>query len=596
MDMSPDFRHAIEVLIQIHSREVAQVLPPKGTTTSDVFAQPERVSTRILHQASFLDSLHETVQGHNSQKFKTNDQDADQPPTKISHYASSMSYLDSLKETLEEHNSQALETRGQDLEIQVLPVPATGEEDREEKPSPFPQIGMKTKGHHARLEEAGAFSTSLHTKTQIGGQGLAESKNAILGHVREAMGDGAQSDEFQYDVSRFYHRTGVAQAIARSAAFGYVTMFVIMCNAVYIGVESDNTDGADPVLWFQIFDNVFGAYFLFEWCCRFLAVKGKRNCFKDTWFMFDSFLIVSMMIDMYLAPSLRRKIVKTGSGSSSVAQALQSVRLLRLVRMVRILHALPELATLVKAIFVAMRAVCAALFLQLMFIYVWAIALHELLKDDADLFDNWGTLSRCMMTLIANGMLGDNIGEVMRGMSHHALALILFSGFVLLSTITLTNMLIGLLCGVVTDVANAEKEYEALSKLKSHILVALKGLDKDKDGAVTKDEFLTLLNHEHGRVVLDCLSIDVVLFLKLADMLYDRSDTGVLSIEEIMQCLLASQGGRKPTFQDMVSLLGFTRWSVQKDLDVIKNELQLQIATNAQQQGQIICKEPSLAL
>jgi len=240
---------------------------------------------------------------------------------------------------------------------------------------------------------------------------------------------------------------------------------------------------------------------------------------------------------------------------------------------VRICHALPELATLMKAIFVAMRVVLSALLFQVMIIYVWAIAMHSLLRDDEAVYEYWGTVTRCMMTLIANGTLGDSIGEIMRGISNNVPALTFFFAFVLLSTITVSNMLIGLLCEVASEVANAEKEYNALSKLKAEILVSLKNLDQDSSGAISKREFFGMISDTRATEVLDSLGIDVKLLMKLIDMLFNQSDSAAMSIPEVMQLLLDSQGDRQPTYQDVVSLLGFTRYSLQQDLSIIKDEL-----------------------
>merc|ERR1719316_1654777 len=115
-------------------------------------------------------------------------------------------------------------------------------------------------------------------------------------------------------------------------------------------------------------------------------------------------------------------------------------------------------------------------------IYVWGIAMHSFMKDESHLFEYWGSIGRCMMTLLGNGVFGDSIGTVMRGLADYPLALFTFFCFVLLSAITVTNMLIGVLCEIVSEVANAEKEYTAIQQLKSTLLVMLQRLDEDGSG------------------------------------------------------------------------------------------------------------------
>merc|ERR1719265_2700538 len=98
------------------------------------------------------------------------------------------------------------------------------------------------------------------------------------------------------------------------------------------------------------------------------------------------------------------------------------------------------------------------------------------------------------MTLTANGLFGDSVGTVARGIARNVPALIAFLAFLLIGAVTVSNMLIGVLCEVVTDVTNSEKEYQALTRLKSTLLVMLRRLDEDGSGDIDKHELLGLLH------------------------------------------------------------------------------------------------------
>merc|ERR1719491_797874 len=119
----------------------------------------------------------------------------------------------------------------------------------------------------------------------------------------------------------------------------------------------------------------------------------------------------------------------------------------------------------------ATRAVGSAMLLMVIAIYAWAIAMNSLMREEAEtnkengdeeLYMYWGTVSRCMMTLLGNGTLGDSIGTVMRGVAQNPGALIALISFVICSMLTILNMLVGVLCEVVTEVAHSEKENQAL--------------------------------------------------------------------------------------------------------------------------------------
>merc|ERR1719401_2141326 len=121
-----------------------------------------------------------------------------------------------------------------------------------------------------------------------------------------------------------------------------------------------------------------------------------------------------MILETWVLPL----IVHLSGGSNPIPTApLKLVRLLRLARIVRIMRAFPELMTMVKGMIVATRPVSTSMAMLVGIIYVFGITMHMLLKDWEDfdeVFMYWGTVLRCMLTLTANGTLGDSIGTVMR--------------------------------------------------------------------------------------------------------------------------------------------------------------------------------------
>jgi hypothetical protein len=213
---------------------------------------------------------------------------------------------------------------------------------------------------------------------------------------------------------------------------------------------------------------------------------------------------------------------------------------------------------------------------------VFAITMHMLTKGSDEVYEYWGTVSRCMMTLLANGTMGDSVGTVMRGIARNAPALTAFLIFVVLSAVTVTNMLIGVLCEVVSHVAEAEKEYAVLSKLKTTLLVMLKRLDEDGSGDISKTELHGILRDDGALQVLDELDINVEYFVESLDMMYESTET--CTIPQIMQLLLDQQGARDPALKDMVLLHNFSRWSLKRE---IRQQMQgirymLPIQSNAQ--------------
>lgn len=403
------------------------------------------------------------------------------------------------------------------------------------------------------------FSISAHGHT---------SELSMFGNAKDQLKDSQPIDEKEYDVSDYYATSGCSQAIARSDHFSHLSLAFISLNAIYLGVDSDYNKADslnDADLAFIICENIFCFFFTFEVLVRFAAFQRKRNCLRDLWFKFDSLLVFIMVVETWVIPLI---IHVTGAGTAELPTGpIKLLRLLRLARMVRIMRAFPELMTMVKGMMVATKPVSTSMAMLVGIIYVFAIIMHMLLKDWEgfdELYEYWGTISRCMMTLSANGTLGDSVGTVMRGIASNAPALFVFYVFVILSAVTVANMLIGVLCEVVGHVAEAEKENAVLAKLKTTLLLMLKHLDEDGSGDISKHELLNVINDSAALEVLEELDINVKYFVDMIDMIYESTEN--CTIPDIMQLLLDNQGQRTPNLKDIVLVNNFTRWSIGKEI------------------------------
>lgn len=570
-DVSPEFLCALEQLVQIHSEDVARVQSHSADFTRVCSGMEQPTQTGLTEQPMLKESPRLAESAH---------MEEDNGCTGYGGRGASVVMVKSKSDAdcnmKEGSGKLCKESIGWKASVGSLESPFSSGVSKLVNLAGGSAQDQKEEGMMVEGEDGVSRWQVIDEKKRANAATGPSGEVSLFGNVAEQLGDGTEIDQPAYDVCNFYKTTGFAQAVARNSVFGDLTLFIICLNAVFLGVESDFTrdgkadeDARVPLL---ICSNVFCVFFLVEWVCRFFAFAHKKDCYRDGWFKFDSFLVFTMLLDTWVMP-----ILEIILGFEGDLPGIGLLRLLRLARMVRICHALPELATLMKGIFVATRAVGSAILLLIVIIYAWAIAMHTLLKDDEDVFWYWGTVTRCMMTLIANGTLGDSIGTVMRGIARNVPALSFFLAFVLLSAITVTNMLIGLLCEVVSEVANAEKEHATLFKLKSTLLVTLKRVDKDGSGDISRDEMLGLLNDQSARTVLGELGIDAKHLSEFTDMIFSPQPGQVgekcMSITEVMQMLLDSQGQRQPNFQDLVSMLSFTRWSIQQDILSVKSDM-----------------------
>jgi len=415
---------------------------------------------------------------------------------------------------------------------------------------------------------------------------------AMFGNVKDQLKDSQPIDEAEYDVTNYYSTSGCVQAIARSDHFGHLSLAFISANAVYLGVDSDHNSAEslnEADLVFIICENIFCLFFTFEVLVRFAAFQSKRDCLRDMWFKFDSVLVLIMVLETWAIPLI---VLVNGGGVNLPTGPIKLLRLLRLARMVRIMRAFPELMTMVKGMMVATKPVSTSMAMLVGIVYVFAIIMHMLLKDWEhidEVFMYWGTIGRCMLTLTANGTLGDSIGTVMRGIDRNAPALVVFFVFVILSAVTVANMLIGVLCEVVGHVAEAEKEYAVLAKLKTTLLLMLKDLDEDGSGDISRQELLNVINHKDAVQVLADLDINITYFVDLIDMIYESTEN--CTIPDIMQLLLDNQGQRSPDIKDIVLLNNFTRWSItreiQREVRALRPMLQIMQSTCPRTEPQV---------
>lgn len=330
--------------------------------------------------------------------------------------------------------------------------------------------------------------------------------------------------EKPYNVEDFYWETGYWQALAKNEIFGHITLGVISFNAVWIGIDSDHNDAetlADADIGFQIGEQFFCVFFSFEWLTRFMSFQSKRNCLKDGWFKFDSALVFLMVGETWVIPLL----TTGGGGGMGDVSILRLLRLLRLTRMARLMRSVPELVTLLKGMATAARSVFSTLVLLILFTYVFAIIFKQQGGENENLKVYFRTIPEAMWNLLLVGTLLDNITLVLNILREESVMLcgaMLF--WVLLSSFTILNMLIGVLCEVVSAVAAAEKENNVVNYVKDTLLSVLHTFDADGNEKICEDEFAEFVSHPDTKAPLESIEVDVENLKLLTDVIFAREE------------------------------------------------------------------------
>merc|ERR1719424_2248841 len=102
-------------------------------------------------------------------------------------------------------------------------------------------------------------------------------------------------------------------------------------------------------------------------------------------------------------------ILKMLGGSVQIpTQPLRMLRLFKLTRMARLMKAFPELVIMIKGLVRSLRAISSSMILIGLMVYVWAIMMHMLMKEETELNDQlwkesmlgFNTITKCIWILL----------------------------------------------------------------------------------------------------------------------------------------------------------------------------------------------------
>lgn len=355
-----------------------------------------------------------------------------------------------------------------------------------------------------------------------------------------------------YNVHDCYYKTGFIQKVAKHAYFENVTLAVIVVNAIWIAIDADENP-AETLLdakWPFVFADVsFFSYFLLELIIRFLAFERKCNCLKDGWFVFDTSLVTLYMFDPFIIT-----LAVAASGGAKIdlpTSVLRLFRLARLSRLVRMLRSLPELMIMIKGMVTAAATVSYTLGLLLIFTYVFAIAMTQLSIDTQFREKYFDGVALSMYSLIIYGTFLDSLADFCDDIRAESTpCLIAVTIFVVLASMTVMNMLIGILCEVISKVAEEERETLTAEKVYDEFGKVVKGLDTDKTGTISFREIEVIVEVREALEALREVNVDPGDLIDVAeDFLEEKGKE--MSFDDFMEMVLGLRGGLQATLKDI---------------------------------------------
>jgi len=407
---------------------------------------------------------------------------------------------------------------------------------------------------------------------------------------RQSVDQVAQDQVDQDAIERAKLNNSIFGRLAGSKPFEYTTLSVIMVNAGFIGYDADfsarfkkpdglydcdtfpeNSLGASCYS-FILLENFFAVYFTMEVVVRFFSYKRKSDLISldngSCWFLFDSTLVLFMVVETWLLP------VIGASGPLAQLSVLRLLRLLRITRMAKLMRFFPELQIIVKGMLAAVRSVVCTAILLILILYVWAILFtsefHQGLKADNDdevmgtAVQLFGSLPKSMRHLFIMGTILDDITLCcnyvrgsFKGPNHGYMMLLMFILFVLISSFTMLNMLIGILCEVVVATGDGQRETNRMTNVREAITNLFHRMDKNSDGKITRDEFLEMRRDKNVMQALKALDVKAAHFEKYAELMFrPEEESGQIpsfDFDKVINMIMRLQPGTTVNALDFAS-------------------------------------------
>jgi hypothetical protein len=256
-------------------------------------------------------------------------------------------------------------------------------------------------------------------------------------------------------------------------------------------------------------------------------------------------------------------------GESSLLRIARLMRLTRMLRMGRLLRAVPELLIQLKGLGKAMRSVLTTLMLLLICLYMFAILIRQMMDEGSPVQQqHFDSVPKCMYTLLVYAFFMDALGFLIESLvlGKHWAITIVFGFCVVFSGLAIQNMLIGVLCEVVSGVGIEERASLKRQEVEEKLNLAVDKMGC-KDRKVTKENFMRIFDTGQDEDSIAHLfadvGVDLIGLLDFSDFIFhdellDQEDK-TLSFNEFVNVVMQLRGDKEATVKDMVDLRKYLR-------------------------------------
>lgn len=287
-----------------------------------------------------------------------------------------------------------------------------------------------------------------------------------------------------------------------------------------------------------------------------MAFAKKRNAFVDPWFVFDSLICILYLFDPFMLAII--EALSSHGGLDLPTGVLRLLRLARLTRLLRMLRSLPELMIMIKSMVSALATVGYTLGLLLLITYVFGIAMRYMVPEGSAIEKTYfPSVPEAVQNLIIFGTFLDNLAEFMHNIqSDSAICLAFAWTYVAIASLMVLNMLIGILCEVIQQVAMGEREGAMIENIKDKFDRVLKKLDRDHDGLITWEEFQHVIVKPESVRALKGINVDPEDLVDAAeDFFFDENEVeSPMNFGQFVSLVLDVRGGQQATVKDVLGM------------------------------------------
>ncbi len=257
-----------------------------------------------------------------------------------------------------------------------------------------------------------------------------------------------------------------------------IITFVIILNAAVLGILTDRTLSAEEVLFLEAVDKACLVIFTVELIAKLLVYR--RSFWSEGWNIFDFVIVLSSIV--------------------FISSSISVIRAFRIFRLLKALAEFPELQILVSSMLKAIPSMTWALLLLFIVFYIFAVFGSTMYGDAfPELF---GDIGGSMFTLFQVMTFESWATAVARPiMAMYPYAWIYFLVFILLTAITLLNVMVGIVVEAVGTISEAVKQKQAAeaaenaplevrdadereAEIRKHLVQIEELLQKRKDEAI----------------------------------------------------------------------------------------------------------------